>query len=300
LKTTDAGNSWTSTYSGTPYEFTQVDFPTNSTGYVLANLHVLLKTNDAGVTWNQLPAYDYTYTSSLFFTSADTGYLCGSNGKIFKTADGGISFSTLNSGTTIDLSSVCFISKTTGFVSGYGIILKTTDGGITWVQKYSGNHSLGQYSFPDLLNGYCLGSSTFLKTVDGGETWLESQWDKTNYYTCDLHFTSPDTGFIVGYNGMILKTTNGVITGFQSKQVAPGLRIFPNPNHGTFFIELPRKSNSTVLVQILNLSGVKIFNGILPCITGNIEIQLEGLPQGYYVIKVISSSEVWTGKTLIN
>ncbi len=300
LKTTDAGNTWISTYSGTPGEFTQVYFPTTSTGYVLMNLNSLLKTSDAGTTWNQLTSFNYTYTGSLFFTSADTGYLCGSNGKIFKTTNGGNSFNTLTSGTTIDLSSIHFISKNTGLVSGYGIILKTTDGGVTWVQKYSGTHSLGQFSFLDPLNGYCLGSNAFLKTVDGGETWLESPWDITNYYTCDLFFTSPDTGFIVGYNGMILKTTNGVITDIQSKKAVTGMKIFPNPNHGTFFIELPRNSKSTILVQLLNLSGVKIFNGILPCNSGKTEIQLEGIPHGYYVIKIISYNEVRTGKVLIN
>lgn len=55
-----------------------------------------------------------------------------------------------------------------------GTILKTTDGGATWLQKNSGTTQiLGKIQFPTSDIGYIVsGGAQLLKTTDGGETWL--------------------------------------------------------------------------------------------------------------------------------
>lgn len=61
-------------------------------------------------------------------------------------------------------------------VGANGTIIKTTDGGETWVQKPSGTAlNLGQVQFVTSEIGYVISSgfeSILLKTTDGGETWV--------------------------------------------------------------------------------------------------------------------------------
>ena len=71
-----------------------------------------------------------------------------------------------------------FINSTTGIIVGgtssFGpIIMKTTDGGSTWVSKTVGTSNvLWDVEFYDALNGIACGAAgTIVKTTDGGETW---------------------------------------------------------------------------------------------------------------------------------
>ena len=67
--------------------------------------------------------------------------------------------------------SVKFISATTGFVTGTaGNILKTTNGGISWIyQGIGGNNTLRSVCFANASIGYvCGGAGTILKTTTGG------------------------------------------------------------------------------------------------------------------------------------
>lgn len=62
-------------------------------------------------------------------------------------------------------------------VGDSGLILKTIDGGTTWLEKISGtSEMLGRVHFANGNIGFSIGSSgTFLKTTDGGENWLSMQ-----------------------------------------------------------------------------------------------------------------------------
>ena len=51
-------------------------------------------------------------------------------------------------------------------------------------------------------------SGSILKTINGGNTWVE-QTSGTKEDLFDLYFRNADTGYVVGARGVILKTTNG-------------------------------------------------------------------------------------------
>ena len=79
----------------------------------------------------------------------------------------------LHTGVTEDLYDVFCISADTAFVCGEnGVILKTEDGGETWVEK-NRTEGLWLHDIRFLGNvGYANADGYFLKTTDGGETWL--------------------------------------------------------------------------------------------------------------------------------
>src|SRR5688572_17416966 len=77
--------------------------------------------------------------------------------------------------TGVDLLDIEFINQNTGWACGDGgVILKTTNGGINWVQQVSGinNKILNGIHPVDLNTVYCVGwFQTILKTTNGGTNW---------------------------------------------------------------------------------------------------------------------------------
>jgi photosystem II stability/assembly factor-like uncharacterized protein len=104
-----------------------------------------------------------------------------------------------------DLNSVYFSDANTGYaVGGMGTILKTSDGGATWVIQNSGITTyLNAVVFTDANTGYAVGGlGKILKTINGGANWTAQI---SNVNTTDnlnsVYFTSADTGYVAGING---------------------------------------------------------------------------------------------------
>jgi len=91
---------------------------------------------------------------------------------------------------------VVFADAVTGWAVGdAGLILKTSDGGATWVGQFSGvTANLTQVRFFDAAVGWALGGegTTVLKTSDGGSTWVRqaASAPATYYYGSRLRLLS--------------------------------------------------------------------------------------------------------------
>src|ERR1035437_9295042 len=137
--------------------------------------------------------------------------------------------------------SCCFIDANTGIIAGdNGSILKTSDGGQTWISRQSGTSStLRNINFVDANTGFAVGANgAILKTTDGGDTWIYTQ--ESDYTYIGVDFPDQNTGYIVGsdYFGMSLtarKTMDGgatwnplTLTSFYQYQAV----CFTTPNIG--------------------------------------------------------------------
>ncbi len=110
-----------------------------------------------------------------------------------------------------DLEGVYSFSQTTAIAVGStGTIIKTTDGGWSWIFKNSAtDEGLRDVFFADDQIGWVAGNhGIILKTADGGETWIIQNSNPT-YTLYSIHFIDGNTGWAVGSSGKILKTTNG-------------------------------------------------------------------------------------------
>jgi photosystem II stability/assembly factor-like uncharacterized protein len=303
LKTTNSGNSWYSIYSSSSTDdFVALQFTSQNIGYVLDSSQ-LLKTTDAGNSWT-VKTPTGIYNASMFFTTSDTGYICGLNGQIMMTPDGGNTFISLNSGVTTYLSTIYFSTKTTGFAAGHNLILKTKDGGQTWQTKYNGPiwpWYPDCINFPDSLHGFLITANFLVVTDDGGETW--QQIFLTNYeelYSFNsIWYTDSLNGYIAGSNGIILNTTSGgVITGVNQKlSLNHMINIYPNPNGGKFYIELPTKE--PVNIQVYDMCGRIIYQSKFMVDQSRNEINLPGATSGIYFVKMVSSQKTWSQKIVI-
>src|SRR5256714_2445451 len=119
---------------------------------------------------------------------------------------------------------VSFTNPNTGTATGdNGTIIRTTDGGNSWVIQSSGTtNTLYGVSFTDVNHGTAVGAAgTILRTTDGGNTWSNQTSGTTNGLLA-VSFTDSNTGTAVGENGIIVRTTDGGNT-WVSQQV--GRRI---------------------------------------------------------------------------
>ena len=117
-----------------------------------------------------------------------------------------------------ELRGVSFTDANTGTVVGIsGTILRTTNGGVTWVTQQSGTtNDLVGVSFSDANTGTVVGGNgTILWTTDGGATWAP-QISGTTAWLSGVSLTDANTGTAVGGAvpdlGLILRTTDSGAT----------------------------------------------------------------------------------------
>jgi len=222
-----------------------VYFTDPNTGYAVGDSGTILITIDGGINWSGLQTETTDQLNSVFFSDVNTGYAVGgyvdytnngSNvGTILKTTDRGTTWNTISSDTLPYLHSVFFINVNTGYVggyrldgwggqgwNGYGVILKTTDGGTIWTESSSTYECINSIDFTDTNTGYAVGFGLdgsglkmewvlFSKTIDGGLFW-DSTFVSTKYTSHDRSLNSicfPDakTGYASGPKS-IFKTTD--------------------------------------------------------------------------------------------
>lgn len=116
-----------------------------------------------------------------------------------------------------DLTAVQMADATHGWAVGKkGIILKTQDGGQTWVEQVSGTtKDLWGVNFLDPSLGYAVGAGhSILQTDDGGQNWTDPRrapQHSENVVLRDVSTLSQDTAIVVGGTRTFFNYTDGVL-----------------------------------------------------------------------------------------
>ncbi|GAA6135325.1 YCF48-related protein [Oceaniserpentilla sp. 4NH20-0058] len=152
----------------------------------------------------------------------------GARGHIIFSDDEGRTWTQANVPTTTTLTAVYFASESTGWVVGHdAIVLKTQDGGQTWVKQFDGfiaNEMVLEAAKKDLA----LKEEQFEKVSESGdddliyeaESALENATftledaeidfeDRSTKPLLDLWFKNDKEGFVIGAYGMLFKTVDG-------------------------------------------------------------------------------------------
>ena len=161
------------------------------------------------------PNFDDAPLHAVTFVDATEGWAVGEHGVIWHTVDGGKQWERQKSGTRASLRSVQFLTPYLGFAAGRselpeslgrstGLLLATTDGGLTWTERSSGTlPGLMTAKFFDDKNGLVTGDSTpafrcgMFTTRDGGQTWTPLDGPTgTDWAAASVR--DPATGTIIG------------------------------------------------------------------------------------------------------
>lgn len=170
----------------------------------------------SGQGWQVIQTPYWEWFQSITFIGANKGFIVSGEGY-----RGGRLYSTDSMGhlTRIDtfefqLVDIQFANEQVGYISGYGSVLKTEDGGSTWVLQNVKGDLFRSVSCVDQNNVWMVGyNGSIIHTSDGGVHW-EHQRNGDNpllkkYRLRAVAFKDLHTGYAAGDKGLILKTTDG-------------------------------------------------------------------------------------------
>lgn len=169
----------------------------------------LLETLDGGKSWHAIfPRLGRAYFSSVRFNGTDRGYIVSGSGNLLQTRDGGKSWREALTANSF-ISAPHFVDDKIGFAAGQnGLFYATTDAGDTWVGRESRLRAPSSIWFINQRVGYATAGNSVLKTNDGGYSWVPVFVDNRSYATMQrVWFTTESVGFAFGNNGLI-KTIN--------------------------------------------------------------------------------------------
>lgn len=219
LKTTDGGANWNSQTTGTNSGLESVYFIDTQTGWAIGGSKII-KTTNGGTTWTEQNSGVSNSLESIQFINRQEGWAVGSSdygelGTIIKTSNGGAIWIKQNSGSShksnAHLFDVHFVDSNIGWAVGnYGMVLKTTDGGINWTNlSFVTIDNLYSIFLLDAVNGWAAGKwGTLLQTTDGGEQWTPIS-APYGYQNTDIYFADSKTGWVCQSGGTIMKTSDG-------------------------------------------------------------------------------------------
>ncbi|MCX6162210.1 MAG: YCF48-related protein [Ignavibacteriae bacterium] len=217
-RTTNAGDSWTSTGSS-PY-VESLSFINANTGW-LAGLSTVQKTTNGGASWGtQFNSNTILFIASVKAFNANDVIFTGFRGALYKSTNGGANWqpkmtdkiNTLS--VNHNINSIKFLNAYTGWAAtSLAKVVKTTDRGMTWNEQVTAlsptSDALWRINIIDENNVYMTGNGgKVLKTTNGGTNWSVINTG-TTYSLLGSYFFNANTGFVAGGSGMFLKTTNG-------------------------------------------------------------------------------------------
>ena len=215
LTTIDGGQSWSADSIGGK-ELYAINFDKNNNGFtggINGQFHFKAAQQDDWESYYL--GYGYNIRD-INFWNQDNGIIVTGGayqgGMIFKISEG-FNLEVVDSFEQ-GLASIYYSDENTIHVGGYGLILRSTDGGDTWQRSGITADYFRSIHFPTTQVGYAIGfSGSIVKTTNAGQDWeVLRNGDKlsvSNEPFRSVFFVNENKGYIVGDFGLFWKTTDG-------------------------------------------------------------------------------------------
>lgn len=219
LHTTDGGTTWVKQESPVPFFHMGVHFATPLKGWIASERTHILYTEDGGSTWQvQFRDEDYKL-KAIAFSDELHGWAVGEYGYTYATRDGGKTWEHQNGHFRIDdetgelqtgvfLFDVAAIDSNRAVAVGAdGLVLKTTDGGMSWNKLKTGAPKTHLFGVTAEEGGTIVisGKGVYQYSNDNGQTWHAIKCQPTMEYSWLYAVSHRGTGKFaaVGESGAI-------------------------------------------------------------------------------------------------
>ncbi|MCB0879852.1 MAG: hypothetical protein KDC46_12840 [Thermoleophilia bacterium] len=216
FRSTDSGATWTrqhATSGSTMYAGTAID---GSTAWFGASNNEVVKTTNGGTGWS-IVKENATYRAHLSIDAdPDDGSIAvsvGGSGAAYRTTNKGGSWTSMPTGVTTNLYDVTYASSQVVWAVGEGgVIIRSTDGGLTWTTQHSTGPALRSVTAVDEQAAWAVGDSgTVLATTNGGATWV-AQVSGTSQDLVNVAAISRTKAVFLGGGPRIRRTVDGGAT----------------------------------------------------------------------------------------
>jgi len=329
-KTTDGGTTWAQQGSGTIFDANSfpdfIYFATATVGIAVGDPNPdyfeIYNTLDGGTTWTRVPkanipaplSGEYGYLHG-YAVAGTTMWFITNKGRVFKSVNGGVNWTATATGLA-DVTYIAMTSANDGIVAmvpqtGAATLKKTNDGGATWTAV---TVSSGTFFTADLkaIPGSNIYVSTGANTataigssysVDQGTNWVKI--DTSAQHTAQ-GWVNASTGWCGGFTtnattGGIFKYTGGVVGVAALNNDHARMRLFPNPSHGQFTLQIGGAEANDATLKITDIVGNTVYENRVENNSSVIEknIVLSGITKGVYFVTVENGATRFVNKLII-
>lgn len=219
IKTTNSGTGWAPLNSGLTSDINSVYFYNSTTGLACGNSGNIIISTNAGSSWNPVASgvTDNLYAISFFNNS--NGVCSGSSGTLLYTTNGGLNWVVAVNGFLSSYYAIHMSSAANAVAGGVNtifqpLIARSTDGGANWNYSSfylnSNEGNIRGICFIDPSIGFAVsnvwnGQGAISSTSNGGINWTTQLF---THALNSIYFHGSSTGYAVGSNGYILKSTD--------------------------------------------------------------------------------------------
>jgi photosystem II stability/assembly factor-like uncharacterized protein len=236
---------------------------------------------------------DYAEPFDINFVDTLHGWAIDSRKNIRCTTDGGDSWTIIATG--LDVKRLKMTSLATGWAISDSELFKTTDGGVTWDGGVV-HSGLQAIAFCDSLHGAIVGKNgLILRTSDGGQTWVsdENEFTSDLYGVFMLDSTHAwavgDYGLVLGFGGWAI----GVDEAHGNEgpyTLNAAVAVRPNPCRDRATVEFSRPLARPAQVTLVDVAGRVLLAVPARSGTRSLELDLRATPSGVYFVRAGSGS----------
>jgi photosystem II stability/assembly factor-like uncharacterized protein len=315
-KTTNGGANYTALITGYPSSFRSIYFTGDNTGYLVTSNAKILKTTNAGTNWQQIDSTVDAFYADIFFSDSVTAYVSGyknspAGALVKKTTNGGVSWTEQTISSTLAMTSLHFVNNNTGFAgsnsSGQNFF-RTTNGGLNWTAGASVNPYINDMYFVNENTGYtCSLFGRLYRTTNGGNNWIQLAVPVDYNIRTLYHNSNSGVTYVLGAGGMILKSTNGSVTGFGQNENLSSYdytleQNYPNPFNPITKISVQLPNDGYVNLTVFDITGKEIsvlLDGNLKQGKYNVDFEGSNFPSGVYFYRLQTNEFTSTRKMIL-
>ncbi|GAB4324687.1 MAG: hypothetical protein Kow00127_17370 [Bacteroidales bacterium] len=304
-------SDWVPVKTGVTKMLYSVSFADTSMGMAVGADGTILRRAGNDTLWEKVTTSITAHLFKVLLNPGGNGFITGDDGKLFRVKEYGDEITPITTGTSQPLYDIFFPTDTLGFACGFdGTILKVrhTPVAIEVEQVESGvTTPLNEIYFPNPDTGFIAGEGgVVLKSTDRGNTWYPVYTGTQNNFR-GLWFLNGMKGWVVGSGPTVLATEKG-----GGPVITPGipeepenerlpLVLFPNPAGNDLQVGLPVQGESIRTIEIYTISGRLVLQKkVLPALFSEpVHINTGNLPEGLYLVRVLTEKNSYTGKLLI-